>query len=375
MREYLGSAMPAGWHIAGTGDFNGDGLTDILWTTNVPGGSAYLWMMTANGPTAVSLAQYGKVPSKAWIGDFNGDGKSDILWDMGSGAPILWTMNGATVSSISYLGSAMPPGWHIAGVGDFNGDGFTDVLWTPNVPGGPAYLWMMSASGPAPVSLAQYGKVPVKAWIGDFNGDGKSDILWDMGSATPLLWTMNGATVASATYLGSAMPAGWHIAGVGDLDGNGLTDVIWRSNLPIGPAYLWMMSASGPTPVSLAQYGNVPATAWTGIFSIKQQLAQASSAATIVNKPVPPILPTAPVVSSLELPCSGAGNQSYTPVLQSDGYYQLQSPSGSNNLCLDAGSGGKNLGTSVSSNTCSSSLSQKWVINLGYNNKLYCVHG
>jgi len=55
-------------------------------------------------------------------GDFNGDGKSDILWRDTSGNTAMWFMNGATVSSTAGLGN-VPTVWSIVQTGDYNGDG------------------------------------------------------------------------------------------------------------------------------------------------------------------------------------------------------------------------------------------------------------
>ena len=39
--------MPTSWHIAGTGDFNGDGRDDILWRNDT--GAVTNWLGQANG--------------------------------------------------------------------------------------------------------------------------------------------------------------------------------------------------------------------------------------------------------------------------------------------------------------------------------------
>jgi hypothetical protein len=231
--------MP-GYHIAAVGDFNGDGRSDVLWAPNTPGADAIIWLMNGDAVTAVGYLPYGAVPTTAWAGDFNGDGMSDILWDTGSGAPILWLMNGLGVISGSLVGASMP-GYHIAGVGDFNGDGMDDILWAPNAIGGPAVIWMMAGASVTAVQLMPYGAVPTKAWTGDFSGDGRDDILWDMGSSNPVLWTMDGTSVTAISLVGAAMP-GYKIAGVGDFNGDGKTDIIW-SPVTAGsaPAIVWLM--------------------------------------------------------------------------------------------------------------------------------------
>jgi serralysin len=71
-------------------------------------------------------------PGPSWhaigTGDFNGDGHSDILLQNSSGEVDIWELNGASV--IAAASVANPgPSWHVKGTGDFNGDGFSDVLW------------------------------------------------------------------------------------------------------------------------------------------------------------------------------------------------------------------------------------------------------
>jgi hypothetical protein len=59
--------------------------------------------------------------STAWsvaeTGDFNGDGMSDILWQDTSGDIGIWFMNGATVSSGVGLGTVSTFYWSIQGAG------------------------------------------------------------------------------------------------------------------------------------------------------------------------------------------------------------------------------------------------------------------
>ena len=81
--------------------------------------------------TRWSRAPVGGNPGPSWhaigTGDFNGDGKSDILWQNTNGAVAIWQMNGAKVIGGGLVGNP-GPSWHVIGGGDFNGDGNSDIL-------------------------------------------------------------------------------------------------------------------------------------------------------------------------------------------------------------------------------------------------------
>jgi hypothetical protein len=89
--EYVLGTVPASWTVVGTGDFNGDGLGDILWQDT--SGNVAIWEM--NGATVLNQSSsfVANVPSRWSIkgtGDFNGDGKAEILWQDTSGNVAIW---------------------------------------------------------------------------------------------------------------------------------------------------------------------------------------------------------------------------------------------------------------------------------------------
>src|SRR5262249_78288 len=76
----LGS-MP-GWNAL-SGDFNGDGTSDLLWDNGAPGVLG-TWLMR-DGHIAGTVPLNHDMPGwTALSGDFNGDGTSDLLWDNGA---------------------------------------------------------------------------------------------------------------------------------------------------------------------------------------------------------------------------------------------------------------------------------------------------
>jgi hypothetical protein len=81
-----------------------------------------------NGSTLIGGGVVSPNPGSSWkavgTGDFNGDGLSDILWQNANGQAAVWDMNGATLTG----GGAVTPNpgasWKAIGTGDFNDDGF-----------------------------------------------------------------------------------------------------------------------------------------------------------------------------------------------------------------------------------------------------------
>ncbi|HEX5499617.1 MAG TPA: VCBS repeat-containing protein, partial [Thermomicrobiales bacterium] len=99
--------------------------------------------LTLDGVTKASLSadDFALAPGKPPPTDFNGDGMSDVLWQNDSGAVSIWEMNGTSVLSNPTLGVNPGPAWHAIGSGDFNGDGFADVLWQND--SGAVSIWEM----------------------------------------------------------------------------------------------------------------------------------------------------------------------------------------------------------------------------------------
>jgi hypothetical protein len=130
--------------IVGTGDFNGDGKSDLL-LTNAFGPTIRL-MKGTNQTQDISIGH--AAPSAnaqvVGVGDFTGSGQSDLIWrDYTTGTNYIWLMNGTNWLSTSNFWSDADTNWQIQGIGDFNGDGIADVFWR-HATTGSNRLWLTS---------------------------------------------------------------------------------------------------------------------------------------------------------------------------------------------------------------------------------------
>jgi hypothetical protein len=171
---------PALFDIPATGDFDGDGKTDIAVYRQSTGEWFILTSSTGYSYNKAIIVAWGRpsLGDQPVVGDFDGDGKADIaIYRPGSGQWFILT-------SSSNYSSSMIITWGNSAfndqpvVGDFDGDGKTDIAIYRQSTG--EWFILTSSTG------YSYNNSIVVMWgcpslgdqpvVGDYDGDGRADI-------------------------------------------------------------------------------------------------------------------------------------------------------------------------------------------------------
>ena len=81
--------------------------------------------------------------------------------------------------------------------------------------------------------------------VGDIDGDGIADLIWqDPTTGKVTCWFMNANGTTRSTFNVSTSTSLWQIRGVADVDGDGIGDLIWQYPSS-GGVVCWLMNANG----------------------------------------------------------------------------------------------------------------------------------
>lgn len=250
-----------------TGDFNGDGLTDVLHLANV--NFLHVWLFKADGtydikerfPSTNDYHLQNDANYKFLTGDFNGDGLTDLVHIVNFNYLHVWISNGDGTFNIQSRFPATngyslknDAGYHFS-VGDFNGDGKSDLLHIVN--NNYAHVWLSNGDGtfeiktrfPATNGYALNNDAGYKFLIGDFNGDKKSDVVHIVNWNYLHVWLSKGDgtfTIQTRfpTTNGYSLKndAGYNFS-VGDFNGDGKSDLLHIVNNDY--AHVWTSKGDG----------------------------------------------------------------------------------------------------------------------------------
>ena len=226
------------------GDVDGDGRADLIHLASARG----VRVFTSNGDGSFEVGPVFpdsgyNVASNGYkfiSGDFNGDGRTDLLHFVNHEYAHVWHARRNRASfSIRPRFPARGSGYDLSAndyrfkTGDFDGDGRTDLvhLIGPNR----VRFWISRGDGTFEISPAQSTRYDISSndynvRVVDFDGDGKSDILHFANKNFVRLWRSTGSRFRYLDRFpsGSAydVAANQYAFTTGDFNGDGKTDLI-----------------------------------------------------------------------------------------------------------------------------------------------------
>ncbi|HTW56622.1 MAG TPA: VCBS repeat-containing protein [Terriglobales bacterium] len=223
------------WFTPLLADFNGDGLPDVVMPDDyfnfvyLQGYGDGSFDATVNYPLPNSFDQYAWTYSVA-TGDFNGDGIPDVVAGQidnhGSTGVVVYLGkgDGTFYPGVSY-GDSFDLGY--VAVADFNGDGKLDIAATDPA-SGVVNIFLGNGDGTFSIGLpfSTGGSGPQNIVTGDFNHDGKIDIAVaneETGNVAVLLGNGDGTFASAVTYPTTGYNP--YLISTADLNGDGYLDL------------------------------------------------------------------------------------------------------------------------------------------------------
>jgi hypothetical protein len=242
-----------------TGDFNADGNTDVVVTSQ---SINTVTVMLSNGDGTFQSTNYTlPSPKNITAADMNRDGKLDLVISSGTGTVVMLGNGDGTFQpgiNASATGGA-------SAVGDFNGDGIPDLA----VEGAPIYILLGNGDGTFQKPI--YNSTDLEAGfagvaVGDFNGDGRLDVITGATGGVFLMLGDGTGNIGPPLLISTANSyfAPSQIA-AGDLNGDGKLDILALSPLD-GNLYALLGNGDGTfQPVSIYSVGNAFGAAATAM--------------------------------------------------------------------------------------------------------------
>ncbi|PLP95591.1 hypothetical protein CYD26_03025 [Pseudomonas sp. FFUP_PS_473] len=246
------------------GDFNNDGINDILYQNGTAAGSPWVFsagrsdgtfeaaVAQSSSPFAnVTLIDAAGAGYNYYAADFDRDGDIDLLGvSAASGPAYLYrnTSNAFTREPAAGFGGAQY-GVRLV-VGDFNGDGAADILYQPGSVdasntwryarnNGDGTFTDTSLTGTVFNGLVLPAFTTYNYRVVDFDGDGDLDIFAFANNAFGTLLRNNGTSFSSESITSAPTPPFAARALIGDFDGDGDADIFYQNGSAAGSPWLY----------------------------------------------------------------------------------------------------------------------------------------
>ncbi len=250
-----------------TGDFNGDGATDLVGPLASNTSHANLLLADGNGgflaPRVIQVAPMpGGGPAgtdRVTVADVNKDGRPDILAaNVVSGTMSVALGDGTGAFTVGFSTAAFATSPQRAFPGDFNGDGNQDVLLT--LQGSTAVLLLGDGAGAFGAPIATPFPATLQFTIADFNQDGRADLVLGSPSGISAI-SLHLGTAAGGFETPISIPTAGVTFGVraADLNHDSRPDLV-LSHIAASAINMTVMLATGP-----ATFGPQSATITTGL--------------------------------------------------------------------------------------------------------------
>lgn len=196
---------------------------------------------------------------------FEVDGSCIVVQDETNGSLWLWELDpGATrVASKEELLHDPGPGLVLVGRGDFNGDGELDLLLRDDASGA-FRIWMNGQADDAALTTLDDARLAdlTLAGVGQLDENGHSDLLLhDRDGKLVVCLIKDGAVLAvGGVESGSRVSHGAAVLEVADLDGDGISDIAirdWEGSGTIGRAETYRIEYLEPLPVPESGLGDL----------------------------------------------------------------------------------------------------------------------
>jgi hypothetical protein len=213
----LQASSGTGWTPVKAGDFNNDGYSDLVYYNASLGDTEIQLLKGASGVGGgmLSNSSFENLPgwTVAGVGNSNKDGHSDLVYYNASLSETqIQLLNGTTGAGGGKLSNSSfedLPGWTVAGVGDFNHDGKDDLVYYNASTGVMQIQFLNGITGIGGGVIQNSPLENNPSWsvvgVGDFNHDGIDDLVYyNSGTNVYELQSLNGIVATSTQQIGSA---------------------------------------------------------------------------------------------------------------------------------------------------------------------------